>query len=155
VGSSQQRARRIGVALRGPHRCTRPDATTSCAAGGAVLQAEKRQRPGQEAAGSRHAPGVGRQTAPAAGEPIAPQPQTVMEAVLRRENRCAALRRGQANQGAPGGDGMSVDELPDHLRPAGPEIREQLLSETSVPVDRAGDVAGLGASRRSGLFGAP
>jgi group II intron reverse transcriptase/maturase len=56
-----------------------------------------------------------------------------MEEVLRRENLFAALRRVQANKGAPGVDGMSVDELPEYLRWAWPEIREQLLSETYVP----------------------
>jgi RNA-directed DNA polymerase len=56
-----------------------------------------------------------------------------MEEVLRRENLLAALRRVQANKGAPGIDGMTVDELPDHLRTAWPAIREQLLSATYVP----------------------
>jgi RNA-directed DNA polymerase len=97
------------------------------------MRAEMRQRPGKEAAGSRHEPGVVHQTAPAGGEPIVPQPQSLMEEVLRRENLFAALRRVQANKGAPGVDGMSVDALPDHLRQAWPEIREQLLSETYVP----------------------
>ena len=97
------------------------------------MRVEKLQRPRKEAAGSRHEPGVVRQTAPAEGEPIAPQTQTLMEEVLRRENLFAALRRVQANKGAPGVDGMSVDELPAYLRQAWPEIREQLLSETYVP----------------------
>ncbi|MFQ5745152.1 MAG: reverse transcriptase domain-containing protein, partial [Acidobacteriota bacterium] len=56
-----------------------------------------------------------------------------MEEVLRRENLFAALRRVQANKGAPGVDGMSVDALPEYLQRAWPEIREQLLSETYVP----------------------
>jgi RNA-directed DNA polymerase len=97
------------------------------------MKAEKLQRPRKEAAGSRHEPGVVRQTAPAGGESIAPQTQPLMEEVLRRENLFAALRRVQANKGAPGVDGMSVDQLPDYLRQAWPEIREQLLSETYVP----------------------
>jgi group II intron reverse transcriptase/maturase len=97
------------------------------------MRDEKLQRPGKEAAGSRHEPGVVRQTAPAEGESIAPQTQQLMEEVLRRENLFAALRRVQANKGAPGVDGMSVDELPEYLRQAWPAIREQLLSETYVP----------------------
>lgn len=97
------------------------------------MRVEKLQRPGKEAAGSRHEPDVVRQTAPAEGEPIAPQTQNLMEEVLRRENLFAALRRVQANKGAPGVDGMSVDELPEYLRRAWPEMREQLLSETYVP----------------------
>ncbi len=97
------------------------------------MRVEKLQRPGKEAAGSRHEPGVVRQTAPAEGESIAPQTQSLMEEVLRRENLFAALRRVQANKGAPGVDGMSVDELPAYLPRAWPEIREQLLSETYIP----------------------
>lgn len=97
------------------------------------MRVEKLQRPRKEAAGSRHEPGVVRQTAPAEGESIAPQTRNLMEEVLRRENLFAALRRVQANKGAPGVDGMSVDELPGYLRRAWPEIREQLLSETYVP----------------------
>ena len=94
------------------------------------MRVEKRQRPRQEAAGSRHEPGVVRQTVPAGGESIVPQTQSLREEVLRRENLVVALRRVQANKGAPGVDGMSVDELPDSLRQTWPEMREQLLSET-------------------------
>jgi RNA-directed DNA polymerase len=97
------------------------------------MRDEKLQRPGKEATGSRHEPGVVRQTAPAEGEPIGLQTQNLMEEVLRRENLFAALSQVQANKGAPGVDGMSVDDLPDYLRRAWPEIRKQLLSETYVP----------------------
>jgi RNA-directed DNA polymerase len=97
------------------------------------MRAEKFQRPGKEAAGSRHEPGGVRQTAPAEGEGLGPQTQTLMEEVLRRENLLTALRRVQANHGAPGVDGMTVDELPAHLRQVWPQIREQLLSATYVP----------------------
>jgi RNA-directed DNA polymerase len=56
-----------------------------------------------------------------------------MEEVLRRENLIRALKRVRANKGAPGVDGMSVDQLGDHLREHWPRIREQLLSGTYVP----------------------
>lgn len=97
------------------------------------MRAEKHQRPGKEAAGSRHEPGVARQAVTAAAESIGPPTETLMEEVLRRENLFAALKRVKANKGAPGVDGMSVDELPKYLREAWPVIREQLLSETYVP----------------------
>jgi RNA-directed DNA polymerase len=97
------------------------------------MRVETLQRPRKAAAGSRHEPGVVRQTAPAEGEPIGPQTQNLREEVLRRENRFAALGRVQAHKGAPGVDGMTVDARPAHLRQAWPEIREQLLSETYVP----------------------
>jgi retron-type reverse transcriptase len=57
----------------------------------------------------------------------------LMEEVRRRENLHAALKRVQANNGAPGVDGMTVDELPGYLRKAWPAIREQLLQGTDVP----------------------
>jgi RNA-directed DNA polymerase len=56
-----------------------------------------------------------------------------MEEVLRRENLLTALKRVQANKGAPGVDGMTVDELSDYLRKAWPVIREQLLQGTYAP----------------------
>lgn len=97
------------------------------------MRAETPEQPGKEAAGSRHGPSAERQTVTAAAEPIGPPSETLMEEVLRRENLLAALKRVRANKGAPGVDGMTVDELPDHLRQAWPAIREQLLKATYVP----------------------
>ena len=97
------------------------------------MRAEKRQRPGKEAAGSRHAPGVVRQTVPADTASIGPQTQPLREQVRRRENRTTAFKRGQATQGAPGIDGMTVEELPADLRQAWPSSREQLLNATDEP----------------------
>lgn len=97
------------------------------------MRAETFQRPGKEAAGSRHEPGVVCQAATAAAEPIGPPTDALMEEILRRENLLNALKRVQANQGAPGVDGMTVAELPDYLRKAWPAIREQLLNATYVP----------------------
>ena len=65
------------------------------------MRVEKLQRPRKEATGSRHEPDVVRQTSPAEGEIVVPQTQSLMEEVLRRENLFAALRRVQANKGAP------------------------------------------------------
>ncbi len=84
------------------------------------MRAEKLQRPGTEAAGRRHEPGVVRQTVPAEMESIGPQTQPLMEQVLRRENLTTAFKRVQAHQGAPGIDGMTVEELPAYLRQAWP-----------------------------------
>ena len=89
--------------------------------------------PGKEAAGSRHEPEHVRQTATANTESIGPQTHELIEEVLRRENLLKALRRVQSNKGAPGVDGMRVEELPDYLRKEWHTIREQLLSESYVP----------------------
>ena len=59
--------------------------------------------------------------------------QRVMEEICERENRREALKRVRANQGSPGIDGMTVDELPEYLGQHWPAIREQLLSGTYEP----------------------
>jgi RNA-directed DNA polymerase len=56
-----------------------------------------------------------------------------MEEIVERENLKEALRRVKANKGAPGVDGMTVNQLGDHLRQHWPTIREQLLSGTYRP----------------------
>jgi RNA-directed DNA polymerase len=59
--------------------------------------------------------------------------QRIMEEVCERENRRAALKRVRSNQGSPGIDGMTVDELPGYLEQHWPAIREQLLSGSYEP----------------------
>ena len=59
--------------------------------------------------------------------------EKLMEEVCERENLVEALRRVRANKGAPGVDGMTVDDLANHLREHWPTIREQLLSGTYEP----------------------
>jgi len=60
----------------------------------------------------------------------------LMEKVCERRNLQAALKRVRRNKGSPGIDGMTVEELPDHLREHWPELRERLLAGTyqSSPV---------------------
>ena len=100
---------------------------------GAEMRAEKFQQRGKEVTGSHHGPDVVRQTTTAVAESIGPPSEELMEEMLSRENLFAALKRVQANQGAAGVDGMSVDELPGYLRHNWPAIREQLLSMTYTP----------------------
>ncbi|MBW7947427.1 MAG: hypothetical protein H3C60_13570 [Sphingomonadaceae bacterium] len=56
-----------------------------------------------------------------------------MERVCERANLQAALKRVRKNQGSAGIDGMTVGELPDHLRKHWPVVREQLLAGTYQP----------------------
>ena len=56
-----------------------------------------------------------------------------MEAVVERENLKKALARVKRNKGAAGVDGMSVDDLPAHLKEHWPTIRAQLLADTYKP----------------------
>lgn len=57
----------------------------------------------------------------------------LMEEVCARENLQQALRRVRANKGSPGIDGMTVDDLPGHLKTHWPTIRTQLLNGTYAP----------------------
>lgn len=90
------------------------------------------------------APGVAGETQDAAGgrveslfsphEHQSPtNPLTVMQEVLEPENLEAALAQVQANKGAPGVDGMTVQQLPGHLRLHWPRIKQQLQAGTCQP----------------------
>ena len=57
----------------------------------------------------------------------------LMEAVVARGNVRAALTRVRENRGSPGVDGMTVEELPQHLMEHWQEVREQLLAGTYQP----------------------
>jgi RNA-directed DNA polymerase len=72
------------------------------------------------------------QAAAASKEPE-PAEGVVMEEVVRRENLKRALKRVCANKGSAGIDGMSVEELKEHLRIHWPEIRQQLLEGRYQP----------------------
>ena len=57
----------------------------------------------------------------------------LMEAVVERQNAKAALKRVRQNQGSPGVDGMTVDELPVYLAKHWEEVRAHLLAGTYRP----------------------
>ena len=57
----------------------------------------------------------------------------LMDRIVERGNLVRALKRVRTNRGSPGMDGMTVDELPDHLREHWPAIREQLLAGRYQP----------------------
>ena len=56
-----------------------------------------------------------------------------MEEVCERENCQQAWKRVKANQGSPGVDRMTVQQLPEYLKEHWPAIREQLRSGTYQP----------------------
>lgn len=71
-----------------------------------------------------------------AGERAAPesiQPQALLARVLERANLQRALKQVRQNKGAPGIDGMTVDELPEYLRHHWPDIRAQLEAGSYCP----------------------
>jgi RNA-directed DNA polymerase len=51
----------------------------------------------------------------------------LMAKVISRHNLQAALKRVRKNKGSPGIDGMTVEQLPDHLQESWPKLREQLI----------------------------
>lgn len=57
----------------------------------------------------------------------------LLEAIVDASNVSAAWKRVKANRGAPGVDGITIDEFPDRFRALWPELREALLAGTYVP----------------------
>ena len=57
----------------------------------------------------------------------------LMDDVVSRDNMMAAYRRVVSSKGAPGVDGMTVDQLEGYLKEHWPRIREGLLEETYIP----------------------
>ena len=57
----------------------------------------------------------------------------LMEKVCERQNLQAALKRVRENAGSDGIDGMTVEELPNHLRVHWPRLREDLLAGRYQP----------------------
>lgn len=74
------------------------------------------------------------QASTAVKEKTQPEAERLLEEVLRRENMLKVLRRVRSNQGAPGIDGMTVEELVPYLKAEWPRIREELLKGTYEPV---------------------
>jgi RNA-directed DNA polymerase len=57
----------------------------------------------------------------------------LMEMILERRNMFRALKQVRANQGAPGVDGMTVNQLGRYLKRHWPKIREDLLNSNYKP----------------------
>ena len=57
----------------------------------------------------------------------------LMEQVVDTENMERAWKKVKANGGAPGPDGITLKQFPEHFRPLWPEIRQQLLDGAYRP----------------------
>ena len=57
----------------------------------------------------------------------------LMEIILERENMRRALKRVRRNKGAPGVDGMTVEQLPGYLKRHWPKIKQALLDGYYYP----------------------
>jgi RNA-directed DNA polymerase len=75
----------------------------------------------------------GGQAMTATGADVHPGFASLLELALERENLLRALKRVRQNKGSPGVDGMTVDELLDHLRQEWPRLREELLAGVYRP----------------------
>ncbi len=64
---------------------------------------------------------------------MAQHEEGLWEKIFSRENLLLALERVQSNGGAPGVDGMKVEELPEHLREHWLSLREKLEAGTYQP----------------------
>ncbi|MCG6658486.1 group II intron reverse transcriptase/maturase [Halomonas campisalis] len=71
---------------------------------------------------------VGVETVPASSSWTKAEPTLLMEAVVATDNMEQAYRRVVANKGAPGADGMTAQQLADHLKQHWPTLRERLLA---------------------------
>ena len=63
-----------------------------------------------------------------AGASAQPMHGELLERVLERDNMQRALKQVRRNKGAPGIDGMSVDELPEHLKHHWLDIKADILA---------------------------
>jgi len=73
---------------------------------------------------------------PAAGKPLttpSPEISALMSEVLEPENLKRALAQVRRNKGAPGIDGMTVDDLGAHLKAHWPRLRAQLVGGNYCP----------------------
>ena len=57
----------------------------------------------------------------------------LMEKIVDTDNMMKAWNKVRRNKGAPGPDGLTVDDFPQWLSPRWPEIRQQLLDGTYMP----------------------
>jgi RNA-directed DNA polymerase len=99
----------------------------------AVEKAEKLERSRKVGGGTAEDTATARQTLTARGEKAEVEARSLMEEVLRRENVMAAYKRVVANGGAPGVDGMTVEELMGYCREQWPRIREEIRSGAYRP----------------------
>ena len=99
----------------------------------ADTNAARHSRTRKVARGTGEGTSAARQTDTARGESSGDEGLTLIEQVVRRENLVAAHARVVRNGGAPGVDGMTVDDLMPYCRQHWARIREQLLSGTYVP----------------------
>jgi len=99
----------------------------------ADTKAGKLEPPRRAGGGTAEGTGLERHAITAPIEHADEEATLLMEQVVRRENMLAAYKRVVRNRGAPGVDGMTVDELWEHCRAHWAKVREELLRGTYRP----------------------
>jgi RNA-directed DNA polymerase len=79
--------------------------------------------------------------------------ERLLERILSKENMEAAWKRVKANRGAPGVDGISIEQFPDHTRALWADIRQSLLTGKyqPLPVRRVEIPKATGGTRPLGI----
>lgn len=98
-------------------------------------EAEARVSAAQTDEGRRNLPGtdVGAEVRTTTDEQTKPEALRLMEAVVERSNMLCAYERVVKNQGAPGVDGLTTDELKPWLQAHWEKIRQALLAGEYMP----------------------
>jgi RNA-directed DNA polymerase len=77
--------------------------------------------------------GKGASSEAARKEPVGPETEQLMEAVVARENMFSAYEQVMSNKGAAGIDGMTVEQLKPYLQEHWTKIKEELLKGEYQP----------------------
>ena len=117
----------------GPNTRSRTGPERSMTEGGAGKKAEKPERARRAGGGTAEGTGIVRQADTARDGDTGDGAPMLMEEVCARANLLAAYRRVVRNGGAPGVDGMTVDELMPYCREHWARIREELFGGTYQP----------------------
>jgi RNA-directed DNA polymerase len=117
----------------GPNTRSRTGTMRSMDERDAEGRAEMPERPRPASGGTAQGKGFERQADTARGENAGDETPMLMEEVLRRENLMKAHARVVKNGGAPGVDGMNIEELWGYCQKHWARIREELLSGKYVP----------------------
>jgi RNA-directed DNA polymerase len=100
---------------------------------GADKQAGMPERPRRAGDGIAEGKGTARQADTARIGPAGDEASLLMEQVVRRENLIAAHQRVVRNGGAPGIDGLTVEQLMDYCRAHWARVRQELLDGRYAP----------------------
>ena len=118
--------------------------------GDAEKKVEKLEHTREGSGGTARLTGGARQSSAARGENVGEGTEALLERALERNNVLAAYQRVVANGGAPGIDGMTVDDLMAFCQKHWVRIREELLGGSYKPQSvRRVDIPKPGGGQRT------